>query len=177
MTDTAKQILASLESVLQAVDTKILEDTQRWAKARATAIVDFKNGPEWVRGPDYEVNVLGRVAKMPGRYPYEKLFRLAGGKSWYRRLSGRSTQDIEKLVAKHCVQVAKRRNEAIARKLEKFNIKSVSGCTHAVTHDGFNGAFSVTTDRGPRRVTIKYQLFGGYHIQCLHGRLLVHLTY
>ena len=138
----------------------MLEDTQAWAKRRVAAIAEFKRSEEF---------------KTMGTARYQKLFDIAGGKTWYNVFDGRNASMIEECVVKHCAAVAKKRNASIESKLIKAGVTEVISESFTHTNDGFNGVFVVNTDAGKKIVTIDTILAGGYNIQCLHLRVLVNV--
>jgi hypothetical protein len=151
-------IIAKLNDIFADMDAKVLEGTQQWAKGRVKDIKEFKQSEEW---------------KTSGTDKYQKLFGIAGGKSWYNMFDGRNASMIEECVVKHCAAVARKRNESIEAKLVKAAVTEVISETFTHTNDGFNGVYVVSTDAGKKVVTIDTILAGGYNIQCLHLRVLV----
>jgi hypothetical protein len=156
---TISNILNKLTEVFAPMDAQVLEDTQAWAKGRVKAISEFKKSDEY------------KTICSSSRY--EKLFALAGGKTWYNVFDGRNASMIEECVIKHCAAVAAKRNKSIEAKLIKAGVFEVISETFVHTNDGFNGIFVVMTDSGKKVVTIDTILAGGYNIQCLHLRVLV----
>lgn len=157
--NASTQIVAKLNEIFAPMDTQVLENTQAWAKARVKAISEFKKSDEY--------------KTLRGSSLYEKLFALAGGKTWYNVFDGRNASMIEECVVKHCAAVALNRNKSIEAKLVKAGVSEVISETFTHTNDGFNGVFVVMTDAGKKVVTIQTILAGGYNIQCLHMRVLV----
>lgn len=155
------QIINQLNEVFVAVDAKVLTQTQEWAKARVAAVKEFKASDE-----------AQSLRKNQHEY-YTRLFALAGGKTWYTIFDGRSSDTIEAIIVDHCAKVAYARDAKIAAKLAKANVTSVESSSFAHTSDGFTGVFIVDTDAGKKRVSIDAIYAGGYHIQCLHQRILV----
>ena len=157
MTTATNQIVIKLNEIFADMDAKVLASTQEWAKGRVKAINEFKKSPEF---------------KTCDR-PYQKLFDIAGGKTWFNMFDGRNASMIEECVVKHCAAVTRKRNESIEAKLTKASVTEVISENFIHTNDGFNGIFAVNTDAGKKIVTIDTILAGGYNVQCLHLRVLV----
>ena len=155
------KIAKELEGMFTELDAKVLADAQAWAKGRVAAIKEFKNSEEW--------KTLDTWTKYP------KVFAIAGGKTWYNAFEGRNAQMIEELMEKNHKATIKARNAKIAAKLTKAGVTELLTSETGWTRDGFNGAFLVNTDAGQKRVKIETIYAGGYNIQCLHLRVLVHV--
>ena len=154
-------IMTKLNEIFAPMDAKVITSTKEWAKGRNQAISDYWSSEECkaLRG-----NPTSR---------YEKLYSIAGGKSWYDVLYGNSDEGIDEFVIKNCETINKKRNAKIAAKLEKLGIKDVVSEEFSHTNNGFNGVFVINTDNGKKRVMIETILAGGYNVQCLHLRVLV----
>lgn len=153
---TAEKIIQSLGAVFAPMDAEVLAATKEWALGRVKAIKEFKASEE------------AKAITNSWVY-YEKIFAIAGGKTWYTLLESGAIKAAEK----HCAAVAKKRNASIATKLSKLGVTEVISEEFVHTVDGFNGLFVVDTDNGKKRVAIETIRAGGYNIQCLHLRVLV----
>ena len=156
------KIMNKLEEIFAPMDAKVLESSKQWAKERTKAMYAFKKSEEYKEA----MNRSHWEA-------YEKLFAIAGGKTWYNVFYGRDEESIENFVTKNCAKIAKNRNLKISQKLQKAGITDVISEEISHTDDGFNGFFIINTDKGQKRVTIETVYAGGYNIQCLHLRVLV----
>jgi hypothetical protein len=155
------QMIAALEAEFAATDAAFVADSQAWAKGRAQALRDFRASAE-----------AQAMRRDQGRY-YDRLFNIAGGKSWFNLIDGRSAAGVEEVVAKNCAAVIRARNARIAAKLQSVGAVEVTGSTFAHSKDGFDGTFVVLTDAGKKWITINTIFAGGYNIQCRHQRTLI----
>ena len=159
MTATTQQIINSLNEVFKKFDDEVLEASKKWAQERVAAIREFKMSEEY--------------RKLDCWHVYDRLYAIAGGKTWYNVFDGRSKSMIEEFMEKNHQNTIDKRNASIAKKLEKAGVTEVLSEEYVYTKDGFNGIFRVNTDAGVKRVSIDTIYAGGYNIQCLHLRVLV----
>ncbi|KAI9549455.1 hypothetical protein GHT06_001855 [Daphnia sinensis] len=153
-----KTIMNSLETFFAEQDAKVADGEVKWAFERAAAMKEFKSNPENRKMNQYSY--------------YEKLFAVAGGKTWYNIFDGRNATMIEELVRKNSKSKNDKRNARIAAKLLKSGVTEVTDAKVAYCQDGFRGHFVVN---GDKIVTVESILVGGYNIQCLHQRVLVNV--
>lgn len=103
---------------------------------------------------------------------YDRVFSLAGGKSWWQALSGHGPAGRRAVITKNCEAVARKRNATIIKKLAKHGVTEIGEAEVIRTNDGFNGIFKVAG----KRVEIRTIYAGGYNIQCLHLRVLTYVN-
>jgi hypothetical protein len=155
-------IIKSLDEVFSPMDAEVLAATKVWAEERMAAVAAFRASDE---AKEY-------LARRDSWGYYDRVFALAGGKSWYQALNGRNQAGREEVVTKNCAAIAAKRNAGIAKKLQAAGVTSVESTTYTRTTDGFDGTFVVLTDAGRKVVTVNTIRAGGYNIQCLHLRVL-----
>jgi hypothetical protein len=163
MSNATAAIINKLDEVFAPMDALVLESAQEWAKGRVQALREFQ------RSEDY-VNKC--IKADPARY-YQHMYMLCTGKTWYNVFNGNSQAIVAEFVAKNCAATAKKRNAAIAAKLEKVGVVEVISEEFYRTADGFNGEFVVDTNAGRKTIAVNTGYAGGYNIQCLHLRVLV----
>ena len=157
------QLSTKLNELFADLDAEVLESSKQWAVGRVKALKEFKQTEDYK-----ELNKKGAWGGV-----YDKLFDIAGGKTWYTLFTQFSATQIEEAVVKNCKAIANKRNANIAVKLTKAGVKEVISEEFTHSRDGFNGIFIVHTDAGNKCVTIDTIRSGGYNIQALHLRVLV----
>lgn len=162
MSATTK-IIAQLNEVFAPMDAEVLSASQEWAKDRMQALRELKATEEY------------KATRFDAYKRCAMLHAIAGGKTWYNVFQGRNEVMVAEFVEKNCAAIVANRNASIAAKLNKAGVTEVVDQEFAYTNDGFNGFFRVNTNAGSKRVTINTIRAGGYNIQCLHLRVLVHV--
>lgn len=155
------KILEELNTLFAPMDEVVRENARKWGIERASALREFKKSDEYknLRSDQWAL--------------YDKLFAMAGGKTWYSVLNGRNDAGVIEVMDKNTDATIKKRNASIAVKLTKAGVTNVVSSEFTHSNDGFNGVYVVDTNSGKKKVTIDTVYAGGYNIQCLHLRVLV----
>ena len=95
----------------------------------------------------------------------------AGGKKWMEYLRNGKAWSINHITKTEKAN-SEARNAKIAAQLSKAGITKVAGSESNHSVNGFEGRWTVETDKGQKSVFINVILAGGYNIQCLHIRVL-----
>jgi hypothetical protein len=156
----------------------VLGDVQRALKA-----IDDEIIAQWVAGIDGKLKAMRDAWEQCGNTRedrvgiYYKLYSICGGKSAYHDIYwGRSREMIEERLRKIHAGNIDARNFKIVSKLLPLGVSTVEiGDAMGSTHSGFSGWYVLNTDSGKYRLTIEVITAGGYNIQCLHYRTLVHV--
>jgi len=161
----AVELMKQIAEVLVDYDKQVLEGLVASIPARREALkaVRTRRGAGEFKG-EYSST----------QYAYAQI-DAAGGKGWMELLRGCSDGMIAEQLAKSEGAKAEARNAKLAAKLAKIEISNVAALESCRTHDGFNGRWSVETDKGTKHVFLNVILAGGYNIQCLHHRVLANI--
>lgn len=155
-----KTLIEQIAPFFTELDINVRQRQMDWAFARVAAIKKYK-----------EENRPNRL----GDWNYYKgLFDVAGGKTWYLLLNGRTDEQVRDIVNKNIDAMIEKRNQTIVNKLVKHCVTKIEG-VGTIHSDGFEGRYVATTNQGKKGIRIKIIVAGGYNIQCLHQRCLVHV--
>ena len=152
--------MQKLESTFEDFDTRKLESDIEWSKSRVQALK--------------ELRANNKQSDFGGAFGwYGKLFETAGGKTWYNIFNNNSQDSINEFLQKNAKARSEKRNAKIALKVQESGATAVTSGDVIFCNDGFDGVFTLETDKGTKTLTISTVLSGGYNIQCLHYRTLV----
>lgn len=158
-----KQIIKDLESVLHQFDTLYTRKKIADYKEKREAIMNWWKNPTRLEGSRNKFH----------RIDWEDLYKVAGGKTLAEKLKGISSDMAVDIALKDAQSIINARNAKMAKKLEQSEITKIIDKNIEVNSDGFNGSFSVDTNKGRKLVRINTIIAGGYNIQALHYRTLV----
>jgi len=158
-----KQIIKDLESVLHQFDTQYTRKKIADYKEKRQAIMNWWKNPTRLEGSRNKFH----------RLDWEDLYKVAGGKTLAEKLKGISSDMAVDIALKDAQSIINARNAKMAKKLEQSEITKIIDKNIEVNSDGFNGSFSVETNKGRKWVRINTIIAGGYNIQALHYRTLV----
>lgn len=102
-----KSIMADLNEVFAPLDDKVAEGAKEWAKGRVLAIREFRRSDE-------------ADAMRRNQYAYYgRLFEIAGGKTWFKMLDGRSLEDAAEVAERTPAQLQQSATLQSQRSLKK----------------------------------------------------------
>ncbi len=157
-------ITTKLNEVFKPLDEKVLAASKKWARERQEAIWNFEKSDEY-----QELRGVKNTWKR-----YDRLFSIAGGKSWYQVFTSYIGEYLDDYMAKNCKSIAAKRNASIAAKLNKAGVTEVVSEEFSQTDNGFDGLFVVRYKQFQRRGIYQYSIFL-QNLLCLQIRCLLHL--
>lgn len=154
-------VYSQITEALSQADAVNIQKSKEWAIQRYELLKAFRSSDECkaMRSNAYAL--------------YEKLHSVAGGKTWFSQMTNGNKETLLAFVEKNAKVTSEKRNAKIATQLEKVGITEVISAQINWNKDGFDGSFTVITDKGEKCVKVETIYAGGYNIQCFHLRVLV----
>lgn len=160
MNNALNVIMNQLEQVFAELDEKLVKESVEWVMKKYDDYIAY------ISSDEYKDRTLSYD------YRWNKTNAICGGRT-YRNMFEYGKEETKKRATKKAKATIQSRNASIAAKLIKAEITQVTGSSFTYTNDGFNGTFSVETNKGTKTVVINTIYAGGYNIQCFHIRVLV----